>query len=427
MSDVARPGGELRTIFSRATVALMLAVGTIGFVGALLLDAYAPELGQQGRAGGHALSNGATGYSGLVRLAAEAGLNPSMVRHEGQWRSENLVILTPETAAADLSGLLDTRTAELPTLFILPKWQIMPDQDRPGWIKTIGLLPEYEPEGVFAPGMDFDVSRHTKSVQALVSDDPDLPSAIRFIPPQSLQVISRRLDTTVEADPDDFDGEEGDYFDQPLSPIITDGSGAIVLGRVGNLFILSDPDLLDNAGLKRSENAVAALALLDWMNGDGADGIAFDVVLNGVGGSRSIMRLAFDPPMLAVTLTLTAMVLLLSLRAVSRFGAPRPRERALAFGKAALADNCAMLVRKAGRTHRLGGRYAAVIRDQAVRGFGISSRLKPAEVDDYLDGLGDGWRFTELAAQAEAADDDTEMLAAARALHTWKQEKLSDH
>jgi hypothetical protein len=405
----------------------MLAIGAIGFVGALLLGAYAPELGQYSRAGGHALSNGATGYSGLVRLAAATGRNPEILRDERQWDLDDLVVVTPEAAATNLNGMLGARFGELPTLYILPKWEIVADPDRRGWVRTRGLLSVEEPEGVFAPGWNFEIVRHEKPVRVLVSADPDLPPAIRFVPPASLQVISSQVAEFEDEEPGEFDEGASEVPDGRLKPIITDGSGGIVLGRIDGLFILTDPDLLDNAGLKRPENAAAALALLDWLNGEEAEAVGFDVVLNGIGGSRSILRLAFDPPFLALTLTLAAVVLLLALRAVGRFGAPRLRERAIAFGKAALVDNCAMLVRKAGRTHRLGGRYAAVVREQAIRAFGVSLRLKPIEVDAYLDGLGDGSRFTELATRAETANDDTGMLAAARALHMWKQEKLSDH
>src|SRR3546814_1463316 len=48
--------------------------------------------------------------------------------------------------------------------------------------------------------------------------------------------------------------------------------------------------------------------------------IGFDVTLNGLGGSRSPLTLAFDPPFLAMTLALAAVALLLGWRARGRFG-----------------------------------------------------------------------------------------------------------
>src|SRR3546814_13439853 len=78
------------------------------------------------------------------------------------------------------------------------------------------------------------------------------------------------------------------------------------------------------------------------------------------------------------------------------------------------------------RAGRLGGRYAAVIREQAVRGFGLSPRLKGPAIDAYLDDLGGETRFSDLARAAEGAGDNATMLAAARALHQWQRERSEE-
>ena len=56
--------------------------------------------------------------------------------------------------------------------------------------------------------------------------------------------------------------------------------------------------------------ARAALALLDFLNSTGAKSVLFDVTANGLGRSRSPLRLAFDAPFLAVTLTIFVAMLL---------------------------------------------------------------------------------------------------------------------
>ncbi|QIG80657.1 hypothetical protein [Stakelama tenebrarum] len=413
MSDIAIDKGERRGIFNPLTVGLILLIGIVGFVGVTVLSAYAPDLRSQNRVGGHALSKGATGFSGLVQLAAATGRNPQILREERLWESEDLIVVTPENAATDIGRIGEFREGYRPTLYILPKWDVVPDEAHRGWVNSRGLLPEAQPEGVFAPRFHFDIRRHEERPAQLIDVDGILPGGIVFTIPEKLQVI-----TAASAYSDD-------YYEN-LEPLITDGEGGIVLGIQDSRFILSDPDLLNNTGMKDATNAASALALLDWMNSTNAESIGFDVVSNGIGGTKSILRLAFDPPFLAMTLALVAVIILLGFRAFGQFGAPQRRQRALAFGKAALVDNGAMLVRKARLTRQMGGRYAQVIRDQAVRTFGVSSRLAPVEVDAYLDGLEGKARFTELADVADAAGNDTELLAAARALHDWKQEKLSD-
>jgi len=437
MSDVAigRPDGG--SLFKPTTIALMILVGVVGFFGALTLGAYAPDLEGDGGPGGHALSNSAIGYSALVQLASATGRNPRILRDELTWQGEDLVVATPETAATNLNKIIAARGTTRATLYVLPKWKAQADDDHKGWVRIGGLLPAFEPEGVLAPGIRFSIKRHMKLVKTMTYAG-DLPRAVVFSASDKLQVMvpleqphgaSKGARPPVKGEAvgpagadDVLDGKS--YAD--LRPVITDGAGGIVLGQLDNMFILADPDLLDNAAMKRRENAGAALALLDWMNSTGAESIGFDVVLNGLGRTKSLLRLALDPPILAMTLTLAMMVILIGLRAAGRFGAPQPRARAIAFGKTALVDNGAMLVRKAGKARLLGGRFAAVIRDQAVQTFGVSARLTPPEVDRYLDGLGGTVPFTRLVEAAEAANSDGEMLAAARALHAWKQEVVGD-
>jgi hypothetical protein len=439
MSDIAIGRGQTSQIFNPATIGLMIVVGVVGFFGALVLGAYAPALEGNGRPGGHALSNSAVGYSGLVRLASATERNPKIVRDESGWSDEDLVIATPPEAATNLSKIMAARGTTRPTLYVLPKWSVVEDPGHKGWVRVNDLLPPYEPEGVLAPGISFAIKRHAGAAPKLQYAD-DLPPAVAFAAPARLQVIvpwsaigkgdkelHRPRDVAVKPPPGSKQpAAAANRTFANLTPVITDGAGGIVLGEIDNMYVLADPDLLDNAALKRPENAAAALALLDWMNSTGADSIGFDVVLVGLGQQKSLLRLAFDPPMLAMTLTLAVMVVLLGIRAAGRFGAPAPRQRAIAFGKTALVDNGAMLVRKAGKASRLGGRYAAAIREQAVRAFSVSPRLSPAEVDEYLDGLGGAVPFTRLAAAAETARGDSKMLAATKALHAWKREVVRD-
>jgi len=443
VSDVGIGTDGGGSIFRPATIALMVVIGVVGFFGALTLGAYAPDLEGQGGAGTHALSNAAIGFSGLVQLASGTGRNPKILRDEQLWRSEDLVVATPEAAATNLNKIIAARGITKPTLYVLPKWDAGEDRDHKGWVRIRGLLPTFEPEGVLAPGLVFDIKRHLDKTPALQIVAPNMPASLRFVTPAKLQVMERPskkpvaaatgtpIKVAVAPPPDDPRPNEEqaaafDYTFDDIQPVITDGAGGIVLGEIDNMYVLADPDLLDNAAMKRPENAAAALALLDWMNSTGAQSVGFDVVLNGLGRSKSLLRLALDPPILAMTLTLAAMVVLIGIRAAGRFGAPQPRVRAIAFGKTALVDNGALLVRKAGKARRLGGRYAAVIRDQAMQTFGVPARFTQVEVDGYLDGLGGAVAFTALAEAAEKANSDSEMLAAARALHTWKREVVGD-
>lgn len=404
MSEIAigsAVGGEG---FRRSTMLMIVAVGVAAFFAMLVLGAYAPDLRSGKNGGAHALSNAATGFSGIVRLAAATERYPEIVRQDYMHETEDLVVLTPEAAATDLTEVLRTR-ATLVMLVVLPKWQTSRDPKKPGWVKVAGLSPKNQPEGVLAPDFKLSVRRARTAGQMLVTVPSHAPAELSFPAPPITQTI----------------GGEG------LEPIITDANGRVVLGKLGDgpLFVLADPDLLNNHGIADARRAAAALALLDWLNSTDAEAVYFDVTLNGLGNSKSPLKLAFDPPFLAVTLAILAALLLAGLQAVARFGVPLRPQRAIAFGKAALVDNSAALVRKAGREAHLGGRYASLIRDRMAAILRLPPTMAEEKVIERLDALKSERSFSSLAEGAEAASTREGVLAAARALHLWEQEVRS--
>lgn len=399
--------------FRFRTVVILLGVGIVGFLGSLVLGAYAPGLRSGRNGGAHALSPAAVGYSGLVRLAEATGRNPRIVRDDRALGGDDLLVITPELGSVNVGKAL-ARDGK-PTLVVLPKWITEADPDHSGWVRAAGVWPSWNPEGVLNPVRRLKVGHHRSGGVPLVTS-PDLPAAIRFTAPRPLQVITG-LTRYQEKGPDG-----GSHLSAALQPLITDGAGGIVLGKFDDqpLYVLADPDLLSNLGMKDARQAASALALLDWLSNNEPTGIDFDVTLNGLGRGKNPLRLAFEPPGLAMTLSILAALLLAGWHAFGRFGTPEAPTRALAFGKAALVDNTAALVRKAGRQGRLGGRYVAVVRERARRAFGVPARVQGAGVDEALDRLGGRRRFTELAAAATDAKEPRDLLAAAKSLHEWQ-------
>jgi hypothetical protein len=401
MSDLTTGAPNGAGAFTVRSVGVMVAVGILAFVAMLVLGAYAPDLRSGRNGGAHALSNAAVGYSGLVRLAEATGRNPQIVRDVRKLDTEDLVVLTPEAGTTDMTKVLVARSVR-PTLVILPKWSTTGDRAHSGWARFVGFRPVADPERVLAPANTLKVMRYRSGGRPLVAL-PWMPRTIRIVAPRPVQTIA---------------GAD-------VRPILTDADGHIVLGQIGEhpFYVLADPDLLSNIGMRDAGQARAALELLDWLNATGAKSILFDVTLNGLGRSPSPLKLMFDPPFLAMTLTIAVAVLLAGIQATTRFGAPRRRARAIAFGKTALIDNAAALVRKARRQGGLGERYVDLVRERAAGVFGVPARLRDGAADAYLDGLSSRARFTDLAAQARAARDPRTMLHAAQALHHWLWEK----
>jgi hypothetical protein len=399
MSETATQAAE--GPFNPRTMLLIIAIGALAFIAMLVLGAYAPDLRSGRNGGAHALSNAAVGFSGLVRLAEATGRNPAIVRVQADLDSEDLAVVTPEDPVTDVTEILKLRGPRA-TLVVLPKWSTAPDPMHPGWVTVSGLDFPADPQGVLAPDIKLRIWRSKGHGEPL--RDVGLASAanIHFLAPAVVQSMS---------------GND-------LQAMITTPDGRILLARMGDrpLYVLSEPDLINNHGMGDERQAKAALALLDFLNSTGARSILFDVTANGLGRSRSPLKLAFDAPFLAVTVTIFIAMLLAGWQALVRFGPVRRPERAIAFGKAALVDNSAALIRKAAREAHLGSRYVDLIRDRAITLFRLPPTLDPQTLAARLEALNPRRSFVAASQAASEAHSRDELLGAAISLNRWLKE-----
>jgi hypothetical protein len=399
--------------FSRRAIAVVLAAGAFAAAGFLLLSAYAPDLRSGRDGGGHAMSNAATGFRALFDLNVATGGTSTLRRSEvDDYREKDaagLLILTPPPGVApdeitkrlaDRASLAHAGSEDLrPTLIVLPKWITAPDPARAGWVQGAGLL---HPAAVAAilPGTRILRPARPVTVRAAWDDRP----AIRLDLPAPAQAI---------AGPD-------------LDTIVADPSGGAVLARMRDraVYVLADPDILDNRGMKNPDSARGAVAMLAAIDPATPGTLIFDVSLNGFGRSPNLLKLAFEPPFLGVTLCLLAAGILAGLHAIVRFGPAHREARGIAFGKTALLDGSADLIRRAGREGRSGERYLALTRDAVATATGT-----PADrIDAHLGRLvgGGGQRWADLADRARAASTGETVVAAARALHQFKKDVTRD-
>ena len=160
MSDIAISGGpRTEGTFRPATILLIVAIGILAFAAMLVLGAYAPDLRSGRNGGAHALSNAATGFSGIVQLARATGRNPVILRNQDFLDTEDLVVLTPENGTTDMTRVLADRTTR-PTLVVLPKWNTAPHPARTGWVRARGLRPVWDLQRVLAPAHPLAIRRH---------------------------------------------------------------------------------------------------------------------------------------------------------------------------------------------------------------------------------------------------------------------------
>jgi hypothetical protein len=389
--------------FNPRLVLGLIAAGLAAFAALLLLLAFGTNAGsgRDGRA--HALSVSAVGFKGLVDLVGQFR-GTHVIRGPADFGSPTVAVVAVELGSrpADLARLLEARLG-LPTLIILPKWRTLPDPSRRGWVR--GLVPGAGEAAAQLLGREARV-RIARAKQSGPARGVDDLAGIVVPVPAFPQVI---------------DGAD-------FTPAMRLPGGEALVARLGDQphYVVADPDLFNNHGLRNPETARAALAMIDALNPAGAETVDFDLTVNGLGArtTPNLLRNAFEPPFLVMTLALLAAALLAGLHGAVRFGRAKRETRAIAFGKAALVENSAGLIRLAGREARLGSAYGEVVRLEAARTASAPAWLSGAALDAYLDKLSRSDRpgFSTLAAQLAAARDRHELVAAARALFSWKKD-----
>jgi hypothetical protein len=189
------------------------------------------------------------------------------------------------------------------------------------------------------------------------------------------------------------------------------------------IILVFEPDLLDNYGMAKADNAVLAERLVQAA---GAKEVNFDLTLNGFARKPNLLTLAFTPPFLAATLCLMLAALAVGWRAFQRFGPPRAAARAIAFGKQALVSNAAGLIRRSRRLHLVTAAYATRARERLTRVLALP-RLADAEateaaIDRALAARAPGATpFSVIAARLRAARSPHDILKAAQDLHALER------
>ena len=389
-------------LITRPRAALLTAITAFGFVAVLLLAAFASQLrsGDDGRA--HVLSRSAVGFSGLAEALRLSGR--TVVVNRGllpEGRSEGLFIVTPGPSADEAA--IRPLGFKGPTLVILDKWLVFGDPKRPGWVQKAGLRG--------AQGGFLGQAERGKGVAApvLVAQAGTFPTgrALTSGPVESLQ----------------------SFAPKGWTPVLRTTDGAVVLARAPDrpIYVLADPDLMNNHALKDERSFETALTIVRSLSaGDGP--VIFDLRLNGLGRERSPLRLLFDPPLTAVSLSLAAAAALAGWQAFARFGPAQRRGRAIPLGKAALVDNSAALVRLAGREHRMAAGYAEMTCQIAARTVGAPHELTGQAQRRFLDRLGRRRGLSDslddLTMRAATAQTPARALEIAEKLYAWRTSLL---
>ena len=386
--------------FTARTAIILMVVALLSLGAVLTLMAWSPDLASRDRAGPTPYSRSAVGYAGLINMLEDTGhpVNVSRRRDSMEYGGSRLLVVTlplsgPEVNVRDISG---------PAIIILPKWDYLTNPAKRSWELNTTIA---DANYVEAAASVFD-----ESISISRAQNPG------------------RLETPFGVVEPDFEDQMQVLQSDTLEPVVETGEG-MLLARIPDeeIYIVADPDLLNNFGLARLENARAGLGMIGLVTRSRDQTIIFDATLHGFERSTNLMKILLSVPWIGATLVALAAMALIIWAAAVRFGAPERETRAIAAGKRALADNSAGLIAMARRERRMAPGYLALSRRALVRELGLPKTLSEAETTALLQRMGEqagletGYSSLNegLAAPAGSRDD---LRHKARALWRWRRE-----
>ena len=371
-------------------------------------------------------STSAIGHQAFLELLQRRGI-PTIVSRsnsaEKAGRSALLVLAEPGLHPGSYA-LADR------TLLVLPKWTADADPGHPGWVRDLEFRPVTEVERV--------IQQYVAGA-AVIREPVDIgwnetsTASVRRFNAGLIESESLANRIRARAVPD-IEGLQ--LIRSPaIEPIVSAWEGVLVGAatvRGKTLFVISDPDLLSNAGIGRGDHAALLLDLIELMRP--ADGtVIVDEVVHGFFRSPSLWRTLFERPFLAVTaIAMTALVILIW-AASRRFGAALPAPHPHAATESDLIENAIDLLHQAGHEQEIALVYPAIVRRELLQHFHAPRNMTTAERIRWIDQIGAARRIDppyetlnrELAAAVTAnTSGGSRLLRAIQRLHHWKQEMI---
>jgi hypothetical protein len=403
----------MNAIFAPRLLAIWIAAALMIFALSVYFMLRPDDAGADNDFRATSFSRSAIGYAGLAEMLNRLGIETIKSQYDSpsQVGPGGLLILAEPPPAGPIdssfAGLLQAKSV----LVILPKWQGEQSKDDRRWIEAVHLASAGDAEAT----IDFMVgkSKIVREDAAPQWDRNTLGPSPMLTQPVQLMKSDR------------------------LRPIVASGDEMLVgeyKSGKRRIWIVSDPDALDNHGLAIAGNPAFALALVDALRGRKGR-VVFDETIHGyIATPPSPFTLLFRFPYAIVAGFGAAALLLLLWGAMGRFGAPEPAAPALAAGKQGLIENAARLIASTGHFRSVVQRYVhATIRD-AARQLHAPRQLDDRALVGWLERVGQARNVpTDLADIARKADSLSDALEPDRAslaklaqnIHRWKTEIMN--
>lgn len=397
--------------FSFRAKLIIIVVASLSLAGGFALAIFGEDMSSPPSSSNSAYSRSAIGHEVATELLEKLGIPVVISRYDSGVKAQRALLLLaePEFDSGNQDSARDMAEAAKNTLVILPKRNGIRSVQNAAWVEDTYFVEEDLVSSTlhaFAP--------RASLVRKSTAESPSWVSEEGFASPTLADLQLMRS--------------------EEMTPLISTAEGDVLLGRIypGNVYVLSDPDVIANHGIGQGDNAMLFAQIVNHIREEG-DSVVIDEVIHGYRSKPSIWRSLFEFPLLLVSLQAFLITGILLWAMTRRFGKPTPSGGAIAPGKEFLIANTADLLHFGGYSDEMLARY---LKDTVRH---VRSRLHTpqafgdTEAREWLDRVstvrGASDSLTELeasTAQVVAAGrrHPRRVTHAARRIYKWKEEML---
>jgi hypothetical protein len=393
------PSADTPGLFPKKRMAWLIGLGIFGFLAALFIAIIQDDSGVPAPAA-TPQSESAIGHKAFITFLEKSDVPTGFAFGEilSFVGVDQLTLLLEPDPQAIAAQDLPRRLKATTSLLVLPKWVDVADKDKPRWISQAGLMER---------------AAVTEMARAVVAD----AQLQRLSAPVSFTRSEFRNAPTLQ--------KPQLLISSKLKPIIASPNG-ILLGSVkrgrSTIYILSDPDLLNNHGLDNGSNGALILGIVNRLRGEGSVSIDYSIYRDI--SAKSMWRRLVEPPLVGISLLLLVSLAALMWHAALRFGQPLPVPLPLERGKLALIANSAALFQTRTHSHDLLERYLDQLVQEVlhenpqIARLGTAARIKAMDHLSHVRGASQSFSALEAAVRARTADP----ALLAKDIYIWKQE-----
>lgn len=404
-------------LFSKKALAWLVGLGTVSFILVIGLSILLNDPRYMGTYGADSFSNSALGHKVFYRALKQNGFNvlQSQNRTSEKFTPNSLLLILEPGVGPERMEELSRMFGAKNVLLVLPKRNGIPDILNRRWVSSTSPVGEERIKQILdqISGEKF-------------SDDP----TAGLVPSGK----DKTWKFTYPFPMPDIDEPQTIYWSR-LIPVVYNSEGTL-LGKLDipgkNFFILSDPDILQNHGLGKGENANFVFEMISGIGLD-FDVIIFDETSHGHVLSPSLLKSAFSPPFIFPVIIFLSAIATLIWATSGRFEPARTEHLNFRRDKLPLIQNISNLLMFGGHFGTVTERYyQEALKDVAEKLYAPPG-LHGMDLIKWVDGNNEGRnisvKFEDIRRRAfhsimRGEADSHRHVKLANDVFNWKNEVL---